>query len=327
MQHPETIGPRRQTSRLAMLGFLLGLLAVPTTLISGIPAMLVSYQALYGINASEGKPTGELRGRKLAILGMLLGAFGTFVGVAFFGFLIFQRLNEASQRVQCTLNQGQIGQALEIHAELHQGRYPAAVVAGRLPPEKRLSWLTSIAPNLKRQGMTVSKWNQVMSEWEPNQAWDAACHQLQRTTNIPSFLCPSFPRGQNWKTPGLSNFVGLSGVGPNAAELPLDSPEAGMFGFQRQVERQAMVGYQATTLVLTETTLDNGPWIAGGVATLRSVDAHLPRLIGSQLPFGGCHFSLTGQASANTLWLDGSVRYHTSDWPTYLIAHHTRIHH
>src|SRR4051812_26141358 len=81
-----------RTSIAALVGLVLGLLALPLNLFAGLPALLVSYRSLYTINASEG----QLRGRGLAIVGMVLGGVGCLWGVVFWlllGFHILQDYN------------------------------------------------------------------------------------------------------------------------------------------------------------------------------------------------------------------------------------------
>ena len=79
--------------------------------------------------------------------------------------------------------------------------------------------------------------------------------------------------------------------------------------------RTAAGGYQAAppgaikdgaanTLLLAETGLDNGPWTAGGAATVRGLNPSRQPYIGRGCQFGGLHREGVMVAMA-----DGPVRY------------------
>ena len=321
MTNSNAIASPQRTSRLALGSLLLGLLALPLTLLTGVPALIVGYRALYAINASEG----QLRGRRLALAGMLLGTVGCLLGVGYGLLLLVNRLGEASNRLECANNLRQIGQGLELYAKHHGDKYPKAVVDGTLPPTERLSWVAELAPLMPRKAMSEAKWQTILAALDPKQPWQAPVHQLPRDTNLIGLLCRSFPAGKVRDTPGLTDYVGVAGIGLDAAELPRQAPRAGFFGYNRQLRQKELADQQALTLIVVETTRDNGPWIAGGKPTVRDIEPEQDPQIGWERPFGGCHFNFDGQAGMNTLWLDGSVKYQTDAWPINLMIDQARI--
>jgi prepilin-type processing-associated H-X9-DG protein len=98
--------------------------------------------------------------------------------------------------------------------------------------------------------------------------------------------------------------VGLSGIGPGAADLPTEAPRAGIFGYDRRVRVEDLKAGRSCTMLLVETAQDNGPWLAGGPPTVRELAPHEAHYIGPGRPFGGAH-----AGGLNVLWADASVRW------------------
>jgi hypothetical protein len=123
-------------------------------------------------------------------------------------------------------------------------------------------------------------------------------------------------RLHNWQNPELkqivgddgypaSHFAGVSGVGPDAAELPADHPRAGVFGTQRITQREHIRDGLTNTLLVVGVRESLGSWAAPGFATVRSFhrEPHIngPDGIGTGEPDG--MFALLA---------DGSVRFLSS---------------
>jgi hypothetical protein len=302
----------------------LGLLALPLIFFAGVPALLIGYRGLWFINANEG----QLRGRGLAVAGMVLGGVGCLLGIALGLLLLFGRLQSAAGRAECTNNLRLIGLAIEQYQVNHNHTYPPGTVPNpALAPEERLSWLTEILPSLNRRNIPDPKWHALLDSIDPEQGWKAPVDALARDTTIRTFLCPGYPDNAQRSVPGLTDYIGLAGIGNDAPSLPLDSPQAGFFGYNRIVTLEQVKLELSTTLIVTETTRDNGPWIAGGPATVRGIDPEDTPLIGTDRPLGGCHFGDKGEPGLNTLWLDGSVRYLTAAKPVDQLVEQIRINH
>jgi len=110
----------------------------------------------------------------------------------------------------------------------------------------------------------------------------------------------------------VTNYVGLTGIGPDAALLPKESPRAGVFGYERTISSKDITDGTSTTLLAVETAVDNGPWAAGGSATVRFVDPNDQPYVGTGRPFGRLHgtqlWSGFTQPITVAVFVDGSVR-------------------
>jgi prepilin-type processing-associated H-X9-DG protein len=102
----------------------------------------------------------------------------------------------------------------------------------------------------------------------------------------------------------LTSYVGIAGLGPDAAALPVEDPRAGVFGFDRLTPLDAITDGTATTMAAAETAESNGPWKAGGPATVRGLDPSRRPYIGRGAQFGGTH-----RGGAMVAFADGSVRF------------------
>jgi len=303
---------KERLSRLALLSFILGLLFV-----TGPPALILGYCGLYAINASEGR----LRGRRLAVGGMVLGALWTLIIVCFLVLSLFSRLQQVNARADCANNLRQLGLAIQLYQDNHQKTYPQAVVSNpALPPEQRLSWLAGLLPFLERKALPKPRWQTLVDSLDAKQSWEAPVHQLARSSNVTNFLCRGYPFDEQRSVPGLTDYVGLAGLGDRAASLDSTNPAAGFFGYDRPLTGKRLADQASYILIATETTFANGPWTAGGPPTVRGVNPEAEPLFGRGAPFGGCH-----PGGLNTLWLDGSVRFQTDRMPAGLFAEMVRI--
>ena len=137
------------------------------------------------------------------------------------------------------------------------------------------------------------------------------------------FLCPDWSNergravGANMAAGHLcvTNYVGVAGVGADAAARPADATGIGMFGHDRTLKTAQIKDGTSNTAMMIETGHEVGPWMRGGTATVRAFDADAGQLTGDGLPFGGTHFldaTLFESKRAdgfNLLLADGSVRY------------------
>jgi prepilin-type processing-associated H-X9-DG protein len=305
-------GPAR-TSGKAVAGFVLGLLSVAALLllITGLPALVVGWLALRQINGSDGR----LRGHRLAIAGMVLGAAGTLLTVVGVVALVLYHMREMADRTACQDNLRRIGQAVFGYEEKHREFPPAVLPGAKLPVEQRLSWLAGILPHLEPPPSALpvrgtarrpSKPQVTAEHLHPDQAWDAPANRSAVDTVFREYLCPDQIGQFGATTPGRTSYVGMAGVGRDAAALPVGDPRAGFFGYERRLTRKELeVGRGASlTLMTLETGRDNGPWAQGGPATVRGLDPAERPYAGPGRPFGGLH-----PGGFNALFADGSVEF------------------
>jgi hypothetical protein len=183
-----------------------------------------------------------------------------------------------ANRTECRNNLRWIGIGLHGYHDTFK-YFPAATVSNdALLPNKRLSWATQV-------------WPAFMSDCESlldkSKAWDdetnnpPRCRLTAKSTgaswdapvrDVRDFLCPANVDRLDSSLPGPTHYVGVAGVGEDAAESPLSDPRAGFFGYNRKISLSDIKDGPATTMAVTE-VMDGGPWTAGGWATVRGLVA------------------------------------------------------
>ncbi len=199
------------------------------------------------------------------------------------------RAREAANRTHCANNLRQMGLATHNFHDTY-GRCPNATVrCPALAPEERLSWYVDLAPFVEQWGM----------EFDKNKVW-----------NCPENLNPKCHGVDT--PPNLAHYVGITGLGENAAELDKDYPGVGILGYDRKVKFEDITDGTSTTMLVAETAWKNGPWTAGGFPTARGLLSNGLPYLGKDGQFTSVHrtggiFS-SGSMVTNVLFADGSVR-------------------
>lgn len=214
---------------------------------------------------------------------------------------------EAARRFQCTNNLKQLGLGFHNYAAANGEVLPYGTVVNRaLPPEKRLSWYLVIWSYL----------DQVIFLFNLAETWEANENFLVKTKDGETgriyshpdgsggMRCPSNRLPTNVKGPGLNSYIGIAGLGRDAPILPKSDRRAGVFGYDRQIALADIKDGTASTMIVAETNLANGPWTAGGPATVRGLDPAKTPYIGEGRQFGGSH-----PGGTIVLFVDGSVHF------------------
>ena len=215
-----------------------------------------------------------------------------------------QRTSEAAHQETCRRNLGQIVIGL-VEYSAQFGSFPAGtVVNDRLPPERRLSWLVVV-------WTFIEQWTWLLNQAEP---WDAAINlptrghgvgeKPQASGRLALLTCPAASGSADEHMPGWTWYIGVAGVGRDAPTLHDGHPRAGVFGYDRRTRLADIKDGASNTSLLVETNLSNGPWTAGGPATLRGLDPSRRPYIGQGREFGGLH-----RGGVNVAFADGSVRF------------------
>jgi len=292
----------------AVGSLVIGLLALVPWLmpVAGPIALVLGWLSLRRINLSDGR----LQGSRLAITGMVLGGLGTFVfvlGLVVNGLLTMQ---ERANMVGCQNNLRNIGQALGFFHDRHN-QFPAATMpAPDLPPERRLSWLAAILPylhpELEGKPGRIDRARSAFQLLHTDLAWDAEENRPAVSMVLADYQCPAHRLPGQPGAPALSDYFGFAGLGPDAASLPMSDQRAGFFGYDRVLTRQQLqeARGQSTTAVTTEAASQDGPWAAGGPATVRGLDPASQPYFGSMRQMGGIH-----RGGAYVLYADGSVLF------------------
>src|SRR5262249_22918673 len=152
------------------------------------------------------------------------------------------------------------------------------------------------------------------SRFDRSSGWDSEHNRGPSATAVKIFMCPSQPMQtpESWT---FSSYVGIAGVGADAASLPMEDKRCGVFGYERRIILKDVKDGTSVTLCIVETTRDNGRWAAGGRSTVRAFDPQQQPYLGEGRPFGTVHrqpFVSSFQFSrlpalGNAAMLDGSV--------------------
>ena len=206
------------------------------------------------------------------------------------------KTREAAARMSCSNNLRLIGMALGNYHD-SWGRFPPAAVPNPdLPPEKRLSWLAAIMPYMES--------NSLWAKLDKKKPWDAEENRFAALTVFRAYQCPSYPSREPVSTLAPTHYLGIAGIGPEAALLPPDDPRAGFFGYERKLRLEDIKDSPDTTLLAVETSAADGSWTAGGSATVRGLDPSKPPYLGAEAQFGGNH-----KGGANAVFADASARF------------------
>ena len=203
---------------------------------------------------------------------------------------------EAARRAQCVNNLKLLGLAI-LEYESQTGAFPTGTVVNPdLSLDRRLGWNYLIAPNLEIRPP--------FAEGELKLAVDDPA-LLSLRSKVPfTELCPSL------QNPNSANYVGIAGLGLDSASLRKTDRRAGFFGDARVVTSADLLDGSASTMMVADSSVPAGPWLAGGRNTVRGLDPARQPYIGNGRQFGGIH----GEG-ANVLMADGSVKFvkHTVD--------------
>ena len=174
---------------------------------------------------------------------------------------------------------------------------PAGTVRNRsLAPEQRLSWLVELMPFLEAKTS--------VDRLKLSDAWDSDNNFPYLIGPVKRFLCPADPDRGGKQSPGLTHYVGVAGIGEDAAFLPLDSPNAGAFGYDRRVSFKDFDRGLSGCMLVSEIGSHHGPWAAGGRATVRGLNPGGRAYLSRDGQFGSWH----RPPAPNVLFADGSVR-------------------
>lgn len=204
----------------------------------------------------------------------------------------------AAARVIDEQNHKRLLQALTGY-EKAEGALPfGAADASLLPPETRLSWIATLLPYYDHLD-----WH---DELNFARSWNDAANSRVTRRPLESVINPALGPSATKAGFPVTHYVGLAGVGPDAALLEPTDPRAGVFGHRRQVGFSQMGDGASNTIAVMGASSKLGAWASGGDATVRSLTQRPyingPDGFGSGQPNG----MLAGMA-------DGSVRFLSSD--------------
>jgi hypothetical protein len=208
-----------------------------------------------------------------------------------------QAAREAARRTQSRNNIKQMMLAMHNYHDVHKS-FPAGTHANAdLKPDQRLSWQTDLLPFLEQKAL--------YDRIDFKKGWDDPVNRQALSTSIPLFINPTVGEQKVHDLPA-TEYVGIAGLGPDGPTLPVDSPRAGVFAYDRVTRIRDITDGASNTIAISECDKDLGSWGAGGRATIRALTKkpyiNGPDGLGGQHP-GACMMGLA----------DGSVRALSTD--------------
>lgn len=200
-----------------------------------------------------------------------------------------QQAREAARRTQSRNNLKQIGLAMHNSHDVY-GSFPSGTVQNEnLDPEQRLGWAVSILPYIEE----ANTYNRIemAAGWEDQDDFVTAAV-------IPSYLNPSMSRfGESG---GQIDYLGVAGIGPDAATLENNDPNTGIFGYDRQTRLRDITDGTSNTVMVADSAEPNA--YIQGYLTISGFSEE--PYIGGPDGFGAVH-----SGGMNSLFADGSVRF------------------
>ena len=236
---------------------------------------------------------------KRAAVVVLVVVLGLCAGLGTVGVV---QVRQAAERMRCKNNVKQFAFAFENYLVTYPHFPPGTVRNPDLPVERRLNWVFDIWSFMEAH----------MVRHERTKAWDAeGPNRRSAGFTLAVFCCPANPERTTEEGFGAIHYVGVAGLGEDAARLPAGHPDAGVFGYDRVTRPEEIKDGRATTLLLVETTRVLGPaWLAGGPSAVRGLDPDEEPYLGRDGQFGSLRRAgvLTGAILTHALMADCSIR-------------------
>jgi len=206
-----------------------------------------------------------------------------------------QQAREAARRTQCRNSGHQLAIALANYEETH-GQFPTATVPNKdLPREKRLSWMVAILPFVEEAPL--------YRRTDMKKAWDDPANAHLKPA-LEQFQCPTQGQTTGANGFGLTHWAGCGGVGPLALDM-LGGRHGGIFSDKRGMTLGGVHDGTSQTILVGEVNQALGPWAAGGMPTVRTLDPKIrPINSGKPANFGSSH-----EGGAFFTFTDSQVRF------------------
>ena len=193
-----------------------------------------------------------------------------------------------------------------------ESNWPAGATGAKLfAPESRLSWIAELLPYYDE-----FEWHRKLNF---AQDWNTPENRPVTRRPLDPFINPALGLSLTEAGFPVTHYVGLAGVGSDAADLGPAGRSAGVFSYRNLVAPAQITDGAAQTIALMGVSSNLGPWAAGGQATVRALTAQ-PYVNGPD-GFG------SGQADGMFVGMaDGSVRFISKDIDPNVLERLATIH-
>ncbi|MBB3204255.1 prepilin-type N-terminal cleavage/methylation domain-containing protein/prepilin-type processing-associated H-X9-DG protein [Rhodopirellula rubra] len=191
----------------------------------------------------------------IAIIGVLVGLLLPAV----------QAAREAARRCSCSNNLAQLGLAVH-NFEFSMEHLPSGSInpTGPVlnePVGQHVGYLVQLCPYVEQRGI-ADQFDIALGTYAPDNA-------PARAQTIPTFLCPSFPFGQNQdNSSGLTNYAGCH----HHTEATIDANNSGLLFLNSRVRYGDITDGSSHTILIGEMTPEQSSlgWASGTRASLRN---------------------------------------------------------
>ena len=243
------------------------------------------------------------------------------LAIGLFGFVVtyLVKVRTVASEVGCANNLREITLFAAHEAKPKPGRdetrflheVPAGtIVLPGVSPDERLSWVVAALPGFDQRRQDPAT---ILAAIDQARPWTAEQNRQAAKARLPVLLCPGAPPEIGSDAPAPTQYLGIAGLGADAATLPLSeplSPRAGCFRYDAPTPFAIIIAGDglSQSLLYGERAADLGPWLRGGPSTVRGLDdsPSAKPVVGMAGQFGGCH-----PVGANWAFADGSVRFMT----------------
>ena len=230
------------TSGKAIASLVLGIFSFSCSFFTGLPAIIFGSLGLGDIARSRG----ALKGKGMAIAGIVMGALGcSVVVIAVLIALLLpavQAAREAARRSQCVNNLKQIALAMHNYNSAF-GVFPPAMT---LDPEGKplLSWRVLLLPYLEQ--------NALYQKFKLDEPWDGPNNKALLAQIPNTYRCPSWPEGEKSENSIYQVLIGPGTLFEKAEGVSLAEVTDGTSNTLMVVESKAPVPWtQPSGLVYT----------------------------------------------------------------------------
>lgn len=141
----------------------------------------------------------------------------------------------------------------------------------KMTPDKRVGWLAELLPFFAN-----GEYLPFTRIIDRSKSWSDPVNLPVARIYIPEFMhvapTDGFPVVPSLENPGVTNFVGVSGVGRAAADYDASNKKRGVFGYERITKSDEIKdGPDKTIAVILTPQNRSQPWMAGGGATILGI--------------------------------------------------------